>query len=283
MRKFTTEVFLDDFVFLEGPRWHDDALWISDIWAHKVYKVFEHGRREVVAAVPGRPSGLGFLPDGTPLVVSMEDRCLYQIIDGSLVLHADLSSHADAELNDMVVDELGRAYVGHMGYDLFSGAPPKDAEIFLVDPSGKVEVVARELNFPNGMVISNAGQTLVVSESFGHRMRAFDRGVNGRLSNPRVYAECPGQIPDGICLDQNDGIWVGGAMSGEFFHLDNNGQTDATIDVKPRAAIACQLGGADGRTLFCLTYAGGIEELSQGIPGARIEIATVDIPGVSSA
>lgn len=282
MKTYATETWLEDFAFLEGPRWHEGALWVSDIWAHAVLRVTPDGRRETIVEVPGRPSGLGFLPDGTLLVVSMTERRLYRHERGGLVLHADLSGTVGSDVNDMVLDDAGRAYVGHFGYDLFGGGEPAEADIVLVEPDGAHRIVAGGLNFPNGLLLTDGGRTLVVAESFGHRVTAFDRAADGGLANRRVLAELPDLVPDGICLDTEGGIWVAGAMGGAFVRLDRAGATTARIEVAPRAAIACQLGGPDGRTLYCLTYAGGVEELSRGEPGARIDVARVDVPGAGS-
>ncbi len=282
MKTYPTQVFADDFTFLEGPRWHDGRLWLSDIWDYTVYAVDDSGAREAIVRVPERPSGLGFMPDGTPLIVSMINRHVYRLVDGKLVLHADLSGLVDCEINDMVVDGEGRAYVGNMGYDLFSGAAAKTAEITLIEADGQFRHVAAGLDFPNGMAISSDGGTLYVAESFGHRVSAFSRAADGSLGERRTLVELPDQIPDGICLDSDGSVWVAGAMGGAFVLVGSDGQERARIDVSPRAAIACQLGGSDGRTLFCLTYAGGIEELSRGVPGARIEVARVDAPAAGS-
>jgi len=187
MKTFTTEPFVDGYVFLEGPRWHADRLWVSDIWAQKVYGIEEDGRAEIAAEVPERPSGLGFLPDGTPLVVSMRDRRIYRIVSGNLELHADVSGSVKADINDMVVDRDGRAYVGGMGYDLFGGAESAPGEIVLIDPDDAHRVVADGLEFPNGMVITDGGGTLVVAESFGARLSAFDKADDGTLSGRRPY------------------------------------------------------------------------------------------------
>lgn len=276
MKTYPTTVLADDFAFLEGPRWHGGRLWLSDIWDYTVFAVDEAGEREAIVRVPERPSGLGFLPDGTPLVVSMVNRHLYRLVGGELVLHADLSTLVEAEINDMVVDNDGRAYIGNMGYDLFAGGEPKTAEITLVEPDGSFRHVAEGLDFPNGMALLDDGRTLVVAESFGHRLTAFDRAGDGSLGKRRTVAELPEQVPDGICADLDGNVWVSGAMGGLFLLIAPHGATLATIDVRPRAAIACQLGGADGHTLFCLTYDGGIEELSRGQAGARIETARVD-------
>ncbi|MEQ8231811.1 MAG: SMP-30/gluconolactonase/LRE family protein [Gammaproteobacteria bacterium] len=282
MQTYATTPFADDFVFLEGPRWHAGRLWVSDIWAHTVYAIDAAGAREAVVEVPGRPSGLGFLPDGTPLVVSMTERRLYRVVDGALVLHADLSALVAADINDMVVDASGRAWVGNMGYDLFGGGEPRSAEITLVEADGRCRHVAQDLDFPNGLLITDGGRTLVVAESFGHRVSAFDIAADGMLANRRVLCELPELVPDGICLDQAGNVWVAGAMGGAFVQVAPDGRVIARIDVAPRAAIACQLGGADGCTLFCLTYDGGVEELSRGEPGARIETARVEVPAAGS-
>lgn len=282
MKSFETSTFLDGFAFLEGPRWHGDRLWVSDIWGHTIYRITGDGTREAVVEVPGRPSGLGFLPDGTLLLVSMTDRRLYRLVDGALVEHADLSGQVRADINDMVVDGRGRAYVGNMGYDLFSGAEAAPAEVHLVEPDGAVRCVAEGLDFPNGMAIADGGRTLIVAESFGPRVSAFTIAEDGTLSGRRTFAELEGLVPDGICLDAEDHVWVSGAMGGAFVRVSPRGEVVARIDVSPLSAIACQLGGADGRTLYCLTYDGGIEELSRGDPGARIETAQVDVAGAGS-
>lgn len=282
MKSYKTTVLADDFVFLEGPRWHGDRLWVSDMQAQTVYTVDEGGGREAVVEVPEWPSGLGFLPDGTPLVVSMRDRLLYQVVDGALVLHADLSGLVDAYINDMVVDDQGRAYIGNLGYDIFGGAPPDTAEITVVEMDGSVRHVAEGRDCPNGMAIRGDGRTLVAAESFAHRVTEFDRAQNGDLSNPRVLAELPDEVPDGICLDVDENVWVAAAMGKRFVQIDPSGEVIAEVDVSPRLAIACQLGGADGRTLFCLTYGGEMDDVFSGKAAARIDMARVEVRGAGS-
>jgi sugar lactone lactonase YvrE len=282
MKTYTTTPFVDGYVFLEGPRWHDNRLWVSDIWAHRVYGITTDGRAEVAAEVPGRPSGLGFMPDGTPLIVSMTDRCVYKLIGGALKLHADLSNAVRADINDMVVAANGRAYVGNMGYDLFAGAEPELAEISLIEPDGSHRIVADKLEFPNGMVITNSGRTLVVAESFGEKLSAFDIAPDGSLQNRRIYAELPALVPDGMCLDVAGNIWVAGASGGAFVQVDQSGAIIARIDTADEAAIACQLGGVDGRTLYCLIFSGSIEDIKKGNPGARIETVRVESAAAGS-
>ncbi len=282
MQSFSTDVLADGFVFLEGPRWHEGRLWLSDIRAQTVFAVDEQGAREAIVEVPEWPSGLGFLPDGTPLVVSMRNRQLYKIVDGSLVLHADLSGCVSADINDMVVDDQGRAYIGNLGFDLLAGGEPGPAEITLVETDGSVRNVAEQRNCPNGMAIRADGRTLIAAESFTNRVTEFDRAPNGDLSNPRTLVELPEEVPDGICLDAAGNVWVSCAMGHRFVQVDPRGQLLAEVRVGELSAIACQLGGADGRTLFCLTYDGGMEEIAAGKAGARIEVARVEIEAAGS-
>src|SRR5690606_32273264 len=146
MKELSTEVFAEGFVFLEGPRWRDHRLWVSDMHGHTVYRLQEDGMREAVVEVPGKPSGIGFLPDGTPLIVSMHDRRLMKLVDGKLTVHADLAALCPYEINDMVVDGRGNAYVGNIGFDLQGGEKFKPTNFVLVTPSGQVREVANDLH-----------------------------------------------------------------------------------------------------------------------------------------
>lgn len=269
-------------MFLEAPRWRRDRLWVSDMFARKVYAVGTDRRRELVCDVPGRPSGLGFQADGTLLVVSMADRRLLKLVGGRLVDHADLSRLVEGDCNDMVVDARGGAFVGSFGYDLFGGAPARTASIVRVDPDGGARVVAEELAFPNGFLLKDAGRTLVVAETAGMRLAAFDVDPNGDLSRRRVYASLPGRAPDGICLDREGGIWVACFDSGEFVRVLEGGEVTDRVEVPGKRAAACQLGGQDGRTLYCLTYAGTMEDLKREVPGGAIGTVRVDVGGGGS-
>jgi sugar lactone lactonase YvrE len=280
--KLEAAVFADDFVFLEGPRWRGGALWVSDMWGYKVHRITEDGTVVDVVEVPDRPSGLGFMPNGDPLIVSMADRSVYRYVGGTLELHAALGDTVRADINDMVVDPEGRAYVGNFGYDLFNDAEPEDAEIVLIEPDGSHRVVASELMFPNGMVLTDGGATLVVAETFGQRLTAYERDADGGLVNRRVFAELGEMTPDGICLDVEGGIWVSSYMTGDFVRVLDGGEITDQFKVGERAAVACQLGGEDGRTLFCMTYSGQLEDVNSGARLARIDTVTVDIPGAGS-
>ena len=282
MAELQTEILAEGFIFLEGPRWHAGCLWVSDMWDYKVIKVKPDGSRETVVEVPNRPSGLGFLPDGTPLVVSMGDRKLYRIAGGALVQHADLAPCVTGDINDIVMDAEGRAYVGNFGCDLFAGEALKNADLVCVGRDGQVRKVASDLVFPNGMVIMDGGRTLVAAETFANRLTAFDRAADGSLSNRRAFAELGQLTPDGICLDQAGGIWVASFATDEFVRVEAGGTITDRVAVRERRAVACQLGGADGRTLFCLTFEGHLDEIKARKRAGRVETVKVAVPGAGS-
>jgi sugar lactone lactonase YvrE len=274
------EPWLDGFAFLEGPRWHAGRLWFSDMHARRVYAASEDGAVEAIARVPECPSGLGWLPDGRLLVVSMEDRKLLRRDgDGSFAVHADLSGIATYHCNDMVVDAAGRAYVGNFGFNLHAQPSGRAAKLALVQPDGRVSVAASELHFPNGAVITADGRTLIVGESMAARLTAFDiDAASGALSNRRVWAQLKGAVPDGICLDAEGAIWVASPMSRELLRVHEGGRISQRI-ASERMLIACMLGGADRRTLFVLS-AGSIAPYDcVRTRSARIERLRVDVPG----
>ncbi len=214
-----TTTFLDGLRFTESPRWHDGKLWFSDMGAGRVMNVDLEGNVEHVIDVPGYPSGLGWLPDGGLLVVSMDDQRLLRLDRNGLSEVSDLSSIASYLLNDMVVDQKGRAYIGNFGYEFSNPSViPGFAEIVMVAPKGDTQVVADEMAFPNGMVITPDGRTLIVAESLAARLTAFDIEPSGTLAGRRVWAQFDDlgfeshdidrSFPDGICLDAEGAIWV---------------------------------------------------------------------------
>jgi sugar lactone lactonase YvrE len=269
---FKTEVLADGFEFLEGPRWRDGRLWMSDSFGGQVFTVGLDGGVETVVEVPGKPSGLGFLPDGSPLIVSMKDRRVLRLENGGLLCHAELGPLVTGVTNDMVVDAKGRAYVGNFGFDLFGGEEFRPANIVMVSPAGEAQVVAEEVKFPNGTVIMPGGEVMIVAETFGHRLTAFDVASDGTLSNRRLFADLGEYGPDGICLDQEGAIWVSAFNHGIFMRVLKGGTITHRIDLTDRHAVACQLGGDDGLTLFCLTCKGTWEEVCAGKTQARVYV-----------
>jgi sugar lactone lactonase YvrE len=281
----TTRVFSQGLRFGEGPRWHEGRLWFSDFYQHAVFAVSEAGWLERIVDVPQQPSGLGWLPDGRLLIVSMLDRrLLRREADGTLALHADLWNLAPFHCNDMVVDRTGRAYVGNFGFDLQAWRDKQDAQptptvLIRVDPDGTASIAARDLLFPNGTVITPDGRTLIVGETFANRLTAFAVAPDGSLADRRVWADLDsfGVRPDGICLDAEGAIWVSNPAAPEVVRVAEGGKLlDRLTTTQP--SFACMLGGKDRRTLFALTAPDSGRARINEQKGA-IEIATVDVPG----
>lgn len=267
----------EGLAFPEAPRWHEGKLWFSDFYTHKVMCVEAGGRLAEAAHVPAQPSGLGWLPDGRMLVVSMTDRRLLRQEAGGLVVHAELASLASSHCNDMAVDRHGRAYVGNFGFDMFAREAERPGELILVAPDGTARVVADALRFPNGCVITPDERTLIVAETLGKRLTAFDIAADGSLSNRRVWAETGEATPDGICLDAEGAVWIASPPTQEFLRVREGGEIVQRIAV-PNQAIACALGGEDGRTLYLVT--GRVSRAPRALaerPG-RIEAVRVDVP-----
>jgi sugar lactone lactonase YvrE len=284
---------LTGYSFLEAPRWHEGRIWCSDFYTGQVVSALEDGSDvRLEAEVPEQPSGLGWLPDGRLLVVSMRDRrILRRESDGTLVTHADLSGHATGFLNDMSVDENGRAYVGNFGFDLMNGAPLETASLHRVDPDGTVTEVADELWFPNGSAITR-DRVLLVNETFGNRITAFDLTDDGRLVNRRVWAQFA-PLPadraidrilaeatvsgDGGCLDADGGFWNADATGGRLLRVVEGGEV--TDELRPETNVyACALGGADGRTLFACVAPDFHEGARRSERAARLLAYRVGVP-----
>ena len=279
MADLTPQVLAGGFIFLEGPRWHDGKLWVSDMFAEKVVTVDMQGNTEQVATVPERPSGLGFLPDGRLLIVSMRNKKLLRQDSDGLKEVADVSSLVRGEINDMVVDDQGRSYIGSFGYDLMGGEEAKPANIVMVTPEGETCVAAEGLGFPNGTVISPDGKTMIVAETFANCLSAFSIADDGTLSDRRVFAQLGEATPDGICLDAEGAVWVSSFVTGEFIRVKDGGAVTQRIPVPNKRAVACMLGGEGRQTLFMLTAETTVEELAQGNSKAFIETVQVEVPG----
>lgn len=282
MRERKAELFADDFVFLEAPRWHQDRLWVCDVFDAKLYTLDIGGKRTLVLdALPPRPNSIGFLPDGTPVIVASVQRQLMKIVDGALSMHADLSALATGDLNDFVVDDCGRIYIGNFGYDLFAGAPIAPTDLHVVELDGSVRIAARGVEFPNGSVLTDDGRTLVIAETWAGRLTAFERSPNGDLSKGRIYADLCGRQPDGICLDSAGGIWVASFNTGEVVRVLDGGEVTDRVLLGGHA-VACQLGGPDGKTLFCSAYAGTMQEMQDKARRGAVFATRVDVPAAAA-
>ncbi len=275
-----TEVLVDGRAFLEGPRWHEGALFVSDMHGHEVLRVSLDGDVELVAQVDAAPSGLGWLPDGSMLIVSMDDRKLLRLDGpdgpGRLVEVADCSPFASNEINDMVVDDHGHAFISQFGSDFHAGEPLRAAPVLRVDPDGTVQEATDPLRFANGMVITADRRTIVIAESAGAVLTAYALADDGTLSNKRVWAELGGNIPDGIAIDADDAVWVASPIANRCVRVVEGGEVTATVETEGEHAIACAVGGDDGRTLFvCTSPTVGEPDKSRELRGARVEVARV--------
>lgn len=245
----TPDVVMEGLVFGESPRWHDGRLWFSDWGANQVIALGADGSHEVVASIPSFPMCIEFLPDGRLLVVdSVQRRLLRREPDGSLVPHADLSEVSDKPWNDIVVDGRGNAYVNNIGFD-FPGGEFAPGLVVLVTPEGNVAPVADDIAFPNGMAITEEGGTFIVAESYAERLTAYDIGRDGDLSNRRVWAQTPGDHPDGICIDAEGAVWYADVGNQHCVRVRDGGHVLATVDLD-RGAFACALSREDDPRLF---------------------------------
>jgi len=276
-----TETVLDGLAFPEGPRWRDGRLWFSDQHDHRVVSMLPDGKSETVVEVPQQPSGLGWLADGTMLVVSMLDRRVLAFRNGALSEHADISALAPAACNDMVVDSRGRAYVGNFGFDMYGGAKAHNTTIVAVDPDGTARVAADDVRFPNGSVVTPDNGTLVVAESMGASLLAFDIEADGTLTNRRQWADLGqfGATADGICLDSEGAIWVACPFSSRVLRVGEGGTLLQEVPTG-RGTYACVLGGDDLRTLYICTAEGHEPEECREKRAGRIDAVRVDVPGV---
>lgn len=243
-------VLFRDLVMGESPRWHAGRLWIADMGAREVVVVDLDGHGEVVASVPTGLTGIAFLPDGRLVLDATFDGHLLQVeADGSLVTYADVSDLASDPWSDLIADGRGNIYVGNLGFDFASGAEFAPGALFLVTPDGAARQVAGDLAFPNGIAVTPDNLTLIIAESYGNRLTAFDIAADGSLSNRRVWAELPGGYPDGICIDDTGAVWYADVPNQRCVRVREGGAVLETVAVD-RGCFACTLGGADGRTLF---------------------------------
>ena len=289
MMSRNARILCEGIYFGEGPRWREGRLWFSDFYARAVKSVSLAGDvRTELALDDDAPSGLGWTPDGSLLVVSMaKRRVLRRAPDGAVTVHADLGGVAAFLSNDMVVDAAGGAYVGDFGFDLhdellergemsvFADHPA--TRLARVAPDGAVTVAAEDMHFPNGSMITPDGKTLIVGETLGARLTAFDIGADGTLSGRRVWAQTWPRIPDGACLDAAGAVWIANPLAPECARLAEGGAVLDSVATSQNC-FACMLGGDDGETLFMMTAPSSIPAIASAKPAGRIEIAPAESP-----
>lgn len=283
-----SRVLCEGIYFGEGPRWHEGRLWFSDFFAHAVKSVSLAGDLRTEFEIDDQPSGLGWMPDGSMLIVAQHKRhLLRRTPDGKITLHADLSQIATFHCNDMVVDSTGRAYVGNFGFDLDVELEARGAESVIashgtaklacVAPDGTVSLAAPDMHFPNGSVITPDGKTLIVGETLGGCLTAFDIAGNGTLSNRRQWAPTWPRIPDGIALDALNRIWIANPIAPECALIAEGGEVVEIVKTGD-PCYACMLGGPDGRTLFMLTAPTSIAHIAAKAPLGKLLTTQVDTP-----
>lgn len=286
-------VLASGLYFGEGPRWRADEsggrLWFSDFYAHRVCSVSLDGDVRTELELEGRPSGLGWLPDGSLLVVRMELREVWRRWpDGRFVRHADVTAHSAHLSNDMVVDAQGRAYVGNFGFDLDAALRARGAESVIAehpttslalvgaDGSASDAAVGERFSFPNGMVITPDGKTLIVGETLAGRLTAFAIAADGTLGGRREWAPTWPRVPDGICLDAAGAIWIANPLAAECARIAEGGEVLEVIETGGLQCYACMLGGPEGRHLFMLTAPSSDAAEAAKTPQGRIVVAEVE-------
>jgi sugar lactone lactonase YvrE len=276
--KRTLNRLLDGGQYFEAPRWRNDRLWLVDCMARTLLSLGLSGQREQHATFDDTPCGTGFLPDGGLVVLTMLRKQLLVYRDDKLSLYADLSSIATGTIDDMIIDGLGRAWVGDLGFDL---PPPPDrgavGRVILVTPDGPARVVAEGLRFPNGIAVSPDNRRLVVAEMDGTCLADYDIAADGALTFRRRLGSF--KDPDGICLDADGAVWVASFNEDAFIPLDRDGHELERLAVPGRRAVACALGGPRRRTLFCLSAETSHEEMRQRKSRAYVDTVEVEVPG----
>lgn len=282
------QVLAEGIYFGEGPRWHEGRLWFSDFYAHRVCSISLEGDLRIELELDGQPSGLGWMPDGSLLVVRMELRQVWRRWpDGRFALHADLADYSAHLCNDMVVDAAGRAYVGNFGFDLDAAMRERGPAgviadhpvtmLALVQSDGTVSdaVPGERFGFPNGMVISPDGATLIVAETFAQQLTALDIGDDGSLTNRRVWAPVAPRLPDGICLDASGAVWIANPAAPECALIAPGGEVLEIVTTGALNCYACMLGGPEGKHLFLLVA----PPAPAKAPGGRIMVCDVSVRG----
>ena len=287
----STTILRSGLFFGEGPRWHAGRLWYSDFYDHAVHAIDLDGNDERIVKVESQPSGLGWLPNGDLLVTSMLDRKLMRWDGSSLTVHADLGTHFTWHANDLLVDQQGRAYIGNFGFDyevfldeqgiegLFADPDSLTTVMCRVDADGTINVASDGLIFPNGMVITPDGKTMIVAETLALRLTAFDVAADGSLSNRRVWADLSAHMaaPDGICLDAGGAVWIANALAPRLMRIGEGGVVLDDVETTMNT-YACMLGGPEGKHLFAMTAPTSDSRHAPLERNGAIEVVQVEVP-----
>jgi sugar lactone lactonase YvrE len=278
------QVLTTGIAFGESPRWHDHRLWLCDWLTYEIVAIDPAGNREVMLKLPYQtfPFSIDWLPDGQLIIVSADHKqpLLRQQADGSLVAHADLSGLKFQGWNEIAIDGRGNIYINSVGFNLMAGEKPAPGNIDLIAADGSVRKVAENVMFPNGMVVTTDDATLIVAESYAHRLSAFDIGADGTLSNRRVWADLGEDNPDGICLDAEGAIWYADVPHQHCSRVREGGSLLQRIDLD-RGGFACALGGEDKKTLFIMTRQwGGTSSIGQAERTGQVVTVKVEVPGI---
>ncbi len=251
---------MTEILFPESPRWRDGGIWFSDVYGNTVYSMEPEGNPDVEFTLD-RPSGLGWLSDGTLIAAAMRERTLYQYRDGELSVFARLDHLTDYDINDLIVSKDDRIYVGTYGFDILAGEAPQPGQIITVDQNGESRIAADGLMFPNGMAIPPGENYLYVAETLGEKLTRFNLASDGELSEPTTAAELSGKSPDGICLCSSDAIWIASCFSGEFLKVSYQGEILQTIASRGAWALAPMLIGPDRQTLLLMSVDTDIDKI----------------------
>jgi sugar lactone lactonase YvrE len=275
-----TTVLLDQLAFPDCPRWHDGRLWFSDSHDGRVWAMTETGQAEPIVTVEGRPGGLGWLPDGRLLVVATHGRRLLRLDGRELVEVCDLAPFSPHPWNDMVVAPDGRAYIGGFGHDVEAGDEPAGAPMVCVEPDGEAWVVIDRLLFPNGAAVVDGAEarTLVVAETYGQRISAYDLLPDGSAARPRLWSDLRPNVPDGLAADASGAVWVTDPVRMGVMRVDEALGSVQWIPTGDRKPFACALGGSDGRTLYLCTSTTSNPARTRHERSGRIEAIRVEVP-----
>jgi sugar lactone lactonase YvrE len=263
------DVLVSGLAMGESPRWHDGRLWLSDWGAQEIVATDLDGKKDVVVRTPfGLPFCFDWLPGGRLLMVAgRENRVVGRDGDGRLVPHADLRAVSEQVWNEIVVDRRGNAYInGGLGI------------VALLTPDGVVRRVADGLAFPNGMAILPGDETLIVAESHGKRLTAFEITDDGNLAARRMWADLGDGVPDGICIDADGAVWYADVPNKRCVRVREGGEVLQTIDLD-RGCFACMLGGMDRKTLFMVAAEWrGMEKIAEVAQARTGQVLACDAP-----